>query len=46
MGGGGRTVMIWARLGPCLSGVATALPSVLNGYMSIKARMTRTGEEG
>ena len=37
---------VLGRLGPCLSGVATALPNVLNGCMSIKARMTRTGEEG
>ena len=38
--------MSLGRLGPYLSVVATALPKVLNGYMSIKARMTRTGEEG
>ena len=29
--------------GPFASGVATAFPNVLNGYMSIKARMRSTG---
>ena len=32
------------RQGPQMSVVATVLPNVLNGYLSIKARMTSTGE--
>ena len=32
------------RKGPSGSLVATVLPYVLNGYMSIMARMTSTGE--
>ena len=32
------------RKGPCRSLVATVLPQVLNGYLSIKARTTSTGE--
>ena len=38
---------VWSlgRKGPYGSVVATVLPYVLNGYMSIEARMTSTGEE-
>ena len=35
---------VLGRHGPQVSVVATVLPYVLNGYMSIKARMTSTGE--
>ena len=30
--------------GPTSSVVATVFPNVLNGYMSVKARMTSTGD--
>ena len=41
---GGRIDMLAGRKGPCVSVVATVLPNVLNGYTSIEARMTSTGE--
>ena len=41
---GGRIDMLAGRKGPCVSVVATVLPDVLNGYTSIEARMTSTGE--
>ncbi|MCY3807937.1 MAG: Rpn family recombination-promoting nuclease/putative transposase [Gemmatimonadetes bacterium] len=41
---GGRIDRLAGRKGPCVSVVATVLPNVLNGYTSIEARMTSTGE--
>ena len=41
---GGRIDMLAGRKGPWSSVVATVLPNVLNGYTSIEARMTSTGE--
>ena len=41
---GGRIDGLAGRKGPFLSVVATVVPDVLNGYTSIKARMTSTGE--
>ena len=42
--GGGRIARSHGRKGPHVSLVATVLPHVLNGYTSIKARTTSTGE--
>ena len=41
---GGRIDRLAGRKGPSSSVVATVLPNVLNGYTSIEARMTSTGE--
>ena len=41
---GGRIDMLAGRKGPWSSVVATVLPNVLNGYTSIEARTTSTGE--
>ena len=41
---GGRIDGSLGRKGPSGSLVATVLPNVLNGYSSIKARTTSTGE--
>ena len=41
---GGRIDRLAGRKGLCLSVVATVLPNVLNGYTSIEARTTSTGE--
>ena len=41
---GGRIDRLAGRKGPCVSVVATVLPNVLNGYTSIEARTTSTGE--
>ena len=41
---GGRIDMLAGRKGPWFSVIATVLPNVLNGYTSIEARTTSTGE--
>ena len=41
---GGRIDVLAGRKGAVLSVIATVLPDVLNGYTSIEARMTSTGE--
>ena len=41
---GGRIDRLAGRKGPWFSVIATVLPNVLNGYTSIEARMTSTGE--
>ena len=41
---GGRIDMLAGRKGAVVSVIATVLPNVLNGYTSIEARITSTGE--